>query len=416
MAQTKKAKKSDEKEYGQGSIIMLGDGRCRAKIGTDVLYTGNDIEIAKQKLEEARKERDLMNLIMQSPLKRLLHFTDTNSKWARMSLDEFAEHWFKHVWPKKRKQGKRISPKTIDSKQDAIKDIKKYIGHYSIGDITEDIIQQELIDVLVEKEYSLSFIEKRYQTINGIMKYAADELQCIERNPAVYVRIPVERIKPKKEIQWIKEHEIGALFQSCLAKYKNGKYIYTIGALFIFLLETGIRCSEARALVWTDVDWEKKRILICKQIVCVKGKDIPENYTKTANSTRWVYLNPVAIWALQLSRSLRYYGPNSPLFSTENKTLYSERNLHKTFNMILKRAGITPGGVHMLRHTFASILFHKNVRIEIISKLMGHKDTSVTSKIYIHFLREQQFEAIGEVCSVSESALDEAWNLIGNIA
>lgn len=47
---------------------------------------------------------------------------------------------------------------------------------------------------------------------------------------------------------------------------------------------------------------------------------------------------------------------------------------------------------HELRHTFGSLLIKKGVDIKVVSKLLGHKDISVTYNIYIHVLQEQEIE------------------------
>lgn len=39
---------------------------------------------------------------------------------------------------------------------------------------------------------------------------------------------------------------------------------------------------------------------------------------------------------------------------------------------------------HELRHTFGTVLREKGVDIYTISKVMGHSDISITSKIYVH--------------------------------
>ena len=40
--------------------------------------------------------------------------------------------------------------------------------------------------------------------------------------------------------------------------------------------------------------------------------------------------------------------------------------------------------IHSLRHTHASLCIDKGIPIEYISKRLGHEDTKVTQRIYIH--------------------------------
>ena len=49
---------------------------------------------------------------------------------------------------------------------------------------------------------------------------------------------------------------------------------------------------------------------------------------------------------------------------------------------------------HELRHSFGSALIKKGVDIKVVSKLLGHKDVTITYNIYIHILEEQEIEAV----------------------
>jgi site-specific recombinase XerD len=52
------------------------------------------------------------------------------------------------------------------------------------------------------------------------------------------------------------------------------------------------------------------------------------------------------------------------------------------------------------RHSFASTLFRKGIRINVVSKLLGHKDVATTYKIYIHMIPEELDEAVDAVGKV----------------
>ncbi|WP_416316347.1 tyrosine-type recombinase/integrase [Weissella cibaria] len=58
---------------------------------------------------------------------------------------------------------------------------------------------------------------------------------------------------------------------------------------------------------------------------------------------------------------------------------------------ILRAAGvndnITP---HGLRHSHASHLISAGVSLEYVSERLGHKNVSITQKIYVHFLNKDR--------------------------
>lgn len=62
-----------------------------------------------------------------------------------------------------------------------------------------------------------------------------------------------------------------------------------------------------------------------------------------------------------------------------------------TFNTMAWRsarnaAGIPDGGLHMMRHTFASVLLAGGVDVRALSEYLGHHDPTVTLRIYAHLM------------------------------
>ena len=75
-----------------------------------------------------------------------------------------------------------------------------------------------------------------------------------------------------------------------------------------------------------------------------------------------------------------------------------ERNLQRSLDRIIKSAKIPEKiSLHTLRHTFGSALIRQGVGVEVVSKLMGHANITITYKKYIHVLQEQQAMAMKSV-------------------
>jgi integrase/recombinase XerD len=66
--------------------------------------------------------------------------------------------------------------------------------------------------------------------------------------------------------------------------------------------------------------------------------------------------------------------PNKPVSNNRVRKLVKEQS---------KTAGITPVTPRVLRHSFATEMYHRNVPLSAIQAMMGHASTSETS-IYIH--------------------------------
>lgn len=80
--------------------------------------------------------------------------------------------------------------------------------------------------------------------------------------------------------------------------------------------------------------------------------------------------------------------------SSANDSLVIPKNIDRMFRNILAKCDIEPCGVHVCRHTFASMLFKKGIDVKTVSELLGHKDVSVTYNVYIHLIQEQKQQAI----------------------
>lgn len=44
---------------------------------------------------------------------------------------------------------------------------------------------------------------------------------------------------------------------------------------------------------------------------------------------------------------------------------------------------------HKLRHTFASLLLNPGVPVIKVSRLLGHRDATITLKVYAHFIKDK---------------------------
>ena len=70
------------------------------------------------------------------------------------------------------------------------------------------------------------------------------------------------------------------------------------------------------------------------------------------------------------------------------------RNLRRTLNTMQKNAGTDSqnSGLHVLRHTFASMLFQNNIDPKIISAWLGHANVRITYDTYITLTKKHAFD------------------------
>ncbi len=74
------------------------------------------------------------------------------------------------------------------------------------------------------------------------------------------------------------------------------------------------------------------------------------------------------------------------VFASAIGTALDESNVRKAFNQILDKAELHRRGPHQMRHTFGSLLVNACEPITYVSRQMGHKDASITLRVYARWL------------------------------
>jgi integrase len=179
----------------------------------------------------------------------------------------------------------------------------------------------------------------------------------------------------------------------------------TIGDYTIVSLLGGVRTEEARPLTWphvhlpdgddeigrTNDDDDLPHIDVFRSVRA--GGD-----TKTRKSRRSLAVPNRGVRALwrqrarqevMRSRAGDRWQENGLVFASEVGTELDRHNVLRGFRRIVKAAGLDPDDwtPRELRHSFVSLLSDAKVPIEVISRLVGHGDTTVTLRIYRHQIR-----------------------------
>jgi integrase len=317
-----------------------------------------------------------------------------------------------------------LKPKSFDSIENTLKNqIYPVIGDLQLGQVKSNDIQLMLITIRdkeyertkgknsteVKKEkYSNSTIKKAYDVVNACFKRAVD-IEELNKNPCRGVSIPKSEKKSNgKRVRFLEQDSIDKLCAESIRVYGNGKSVYRLGYAIIFLLYTGLRIGELTALRWNDIDFENKTVKIKHNAILVKnrGDDKEEkkyslemqDSVKTESSERIIPLNKKAMNALNEIQKIN--GKFQYVMSTENGSICYPRNIDRMLKgMIhyLNKNNIwteTPFGVHVLRHSYASMLFRKGVDVKTVSELLGHSSVTFTYNIYIHLIQEQKQQAV----------------------
>ena len=172
---------------------------------------------------------------------------------------------------------------------------------------------------------------------------------------------------PQRQPDILGRAELAALFAAA-GNFKSQTLLMTIYA-------AGLRVSEACALTIADIDSQPDRMCLRIQ----QGKGARDRYT----------LLPPTLLA-QLRIYWRSERPRQWLFPVRSQTAgISIISAQRCYQQARYAAGIDKrGGIHALRHCFATHLLEAGVDLFTIQKLMGHQHLATTSR-YLRLVSTQ---------------------------
>ena len=172
---------------------------------------------------------------------------------------------------------------------------------------------------------------------------------------------------PAKQPELLAREEVSRLLVACTHPTRR-MLLQTIYA-------TGLRVSEACALKVTDIDSAPDRM--CVRVASGKG-----------GKGRYSILSPTLLGLLRAY--VRNQRPSTWLFAnTSGAQAISIDIAQRAYYDARARAQITKsGGIHTLRHCFATHLLEGGVDLFTIQKLLGHGHIATTGR-YLHLISPQ---------------------------
>ena len=252
---------------------------------------------------------------------------------------------------------------------------------------------QTIINKLASEGYSTSTMKKIKQIAEQILRIAVDS-DLILKNPFSGVKVP--SIEPK-ERRALSESEIDLISEN----WRGAR----MGVAAMIMLYAGLRIGEVLALEWTDIDLESRTITVSKaRTVFINQASVKSPKTKAG-----IRVVPIPEILYEVLRSVRKkQGLVCPDINGKLMSAHAQKNAWNVFiNHLNECAGgkkgsgprkpvividrITP---HMLRHTYATMLFDAGVDVKSAQKFLGHSDIEVTLEVYTHLSKFKEDQAI----------------------
>lgn len=264
------------------------------------------------------------------------------------------------------------------------------IAYSNIQDITIADINNNLRNIT---KYSQNVIDKCTMMMNSTFNYAVIN-KLVKENPFA---IKGAVIRPKKD----DNKKVVALTIEEQQAFVNGlqKYYEPYRTILFIALYSGIRIGEILALTYDDIDLENKVIHVSKTLTRDENdKTIVGKTTKTYSGQRDV---PIISTLYDILNS--YENEHTGTLFTKDNKLITPSTINAHLKRICTKANIRPVKVnstkrnkkgeiikirssevhtHMLRHTFATRCIESGMQAVTLSRILGHKDISVTLNTY----------------------------------
>lgn len=237
-------------------------------------------------------------------------------------------------------------------------------------------ITQERISRYHEKTlilYKKNTIHNLNANLKSFLEFCETE-RFIEKNP--YFAITLKNAQEAKAIEPFSLEEVKTLLENSPS--------LRLKAFLAVAFFTGMRTGEQLALLWEDIDFNEKKIVINKSLNELGQITSPKNKP----SIREVdLLEPVA----KILKELKESEPANKKFvfidMPKRSTMFQ-----RAFRSLLRALNLKERKLYTTRHTFASLMLSQGEEAMWVSKTLGHKDLNTTYKTYSHYIPKQDKE------------------------
>ncbi len=352
----------------------IGLGISQTKFGTYharvVCSSGKRLSKSFKKLSEARA--------WLSEVK----YNDAHSNLAassKMSVDTWFDFWIDKIIGPRLKYGTIVSYRGRYSSR-----IRPIIGRMALCDVKPLHCQQVLNEAQCAGEVPGSVAKLR--SIMHALFDTAVENQLISSSP---VTRSVKYIHGKTEKRTI-------LTLSQQEDFLNIGKQYLHYDVFVFILNTGLRCGEMKALRWQDIDWENRMIQINGTMYHNANMHKFEvNTPKTNAGIRTIPLTDEAFDILLERKKSKNDRPISLMyrdfvFVGKEGIPLNDRAYNECLHRIAKQIGVEKLTMHSLRHTFATRCIENGMKPKVLQEILGHASIAMTMDLYVHVTEDEK--------------------------
>ncbi|MBA2671405.1 MAG: site-specific integrase [Gemmatimonadetes bacterium] len=278
--------------------------------------------------------------------------------------------------------------------------IRRYVHDHPIGmmrvqDLRADHIRRFYIE-LQERGLAPRTVQYVHSVLHSALKRAVKD-RLIARNPEEDARDVLEKVeRSEKQVLTLEQA------RRFIAATSSDRY----GALWLLLLETGLRPGEALGLKWSDLEGNVLRVQRALKEPASKGAEWRLERPKTKKAVRAVPITDRTLQALREHRKKQaeerlkigeYWADGCEdglMFTSSIGTYLRLSNLHRrSFKPLLEVAKLPPMRIYDLRHSSASLLLALGENPKVVQERLGHASITLTMDTYSHVLEGMQQQA-----------------------
>ena len=391
--------KIDIKNYLLPGRIRKKDGYYHLVIDTIHPITREKIrhsESTKLKVIEESKRKNLENENEAKYRLKLFrekwskyHFSDSKDKTENIYFTDYLEKWLNNI-----KFG--LQPSTIRGYSTNIE--SAIIPYFK----PKNILLTGLKARHIQEFYTYCIDEKKVSP-NTVIRYHANIRKCLQSalKQELVTSNQADLVdKPKKKLYIANVLPISKLL--ILLRNIEGTHLEIPTFFSVYY---GLRRGEAAGLLWSNVDFKNKKIIIGNTLIEGENKELLNRKSlKTKSSYRTLELIPeVEKFLLEIKEKQE---ENKKLFTGSYNHKYSDNicvkengdlikldYITKKFKEISKKFGYDDIHFHCLRHSFATNMYDEGMDMKELQVWLGHSSISTTMDIYLHFLEKKMKES-----------------------
>ncbi|MGW5760027.1 tyrosine-type recombinase/integrase [Streptomyces tendae] len=315
------------------------------------------------------------------------------------TLGEWLAYWLEHIVAPEREHNTYVK---YESKVRLY--LLPHLGKKPLVKLTPAQIRAFMATLTREKVGASARFEVLRVLRNALNRAMREEL--ITRNVALLVDMP--KVSKDRGTAWNAREAI-AFLRSVRA--------HRLYAACVLVLVLGLRRSEVLGLRWQDIDFEAGHFTPVKQVQRVKGVGLVLKDLKTESSQAVLPLPEFCARALGERRELQElerkiageHWSQEPdhdlIFSSEHGGMIDPVGFSRSFDRLVKRAGVRRITVRLARHTCGTLLAFLKVHPKVAQAILRHSQISMTMDVYTHVVSDSEREAVGMLAELLEDPL-----------